>query len=435
MKMLSRWFAVGLLVALVLPTIVHAQSGNHVDVLTVSGAIDAWVDGYINRGISAAEQDGAEAVVIVLNTPGGSLTAMQSITTRMLNARVPVVVFISPQGAWAGSAGTFITMAANVAAMAPGTAIGAAHPVDSSGQDISGDERDKVTNFSVALIQSIAKQRGRNVTWAGEAVKNSKSATAQEAVELQVIDLIASDMNDLLNKMDGKAVKTVAGEFTLHTQRIGINNIDMNIFELFLHTIVDPTIALILLQMGLLAIVVEIYNPGATIPAIIGAICLVMAFVALGNLPVNWGGVIFIVLSVVLFILDIKVTGFALTVGGVIMFILGAILLFTPLTPVAPTMPTVSVNPIVIIGLGLAMGAFFFFILGAAVRGRNMPVVSGTSIVMNAVGIALSDLAPSGIVRVKSEEWTAQVEEGTIKKGDSVRVVGIEGLRLKVVKQ
>jgi membrane-bound serine protease (ClpP class) len=326
-------------------------------------------------------------------------------------------------------------MAANVAAMSPGTAIGAAHPVDSSGQDINGDERDKVTNFSIALIQSIAKQRGRNVTWAGEAVKTSKSATAQEAVELQVIDLVANDLNDLLNKIDGKAVKTVAGEFTLHTQRIGIVNIDMNIFELFLHTIVDPTIALILLQMGLLAIVVEIYNPGATIPAIIGAICLVMAFVALGNLPVNWGGVIFIVLSVVLFILDIKVTGFALTVGGVIMFILGAILLFTPLTPVAPTMPTVSVNPFVIIGLGLAMGAFFFFILGAAVRGRNMPVVTGTLILLNAVGVALSDLAPSGIVRVKSEEWTAEAEGGTIHKGDSVRVVGIEGLRLKVVKQ
>jgi len=168
MKSLSRWLATSLvLIAFALPTLVHAQGGSHVDVLTVSGTIDAWMDGYIHRGISAAEQDGAEAVVIVLNTPGGAVTAMQSITTRMLNARVPVVVFVSPQGAWAGSAGTFITMAANIAAMSPGTAIGAAHPVDSSGQDIQGDERDKITNFSVALIQSIAKQRGRNTDWAG----------------------------------------------------------------------------------------------------------------------------------------------------------------------------------------------------------------------------------------------------------------------------
>jgi len=266
-------------------------------------------------------------------------------------------------------------------------------------------------------------------------VRNSKSATAQEAVDLKVIDLVANDVNDLLNKMDGKTVKTAAGELTLHTQRVGIVNLDMNLAELFLHTIVDPTLALILLQVGLLAIVVEIYNPGATIPAIAGAICLVMAFVALGNLPVNWGGVIFIVLSVVLFIIDLKITGFALTIGGIIMFILGAILLFTPLTPVAPTMPTVSVNPFVIIGLALAMGVFFFFILGAAVRGRNYPVLSGTTVLINSDGIALSDLLPGGIVRVRSEEWTAEAEGGAIHKGDFVRVVGIEGLRLKVVKK
>jgi membrane-bound serine protease (ClpP class) len=436
MKKLSHAVTViFVLLALGLPILAHAQGGAHVNVLTVNGAIDTWVDGYINRGISAAEQDGAQAAIIVLNTPGGALGAMQSITTRMLNARVPVVVFVSPQGAWAGSAGTFITLAANIAAMAPGTTIGAAHPVSGSGQNISSDEREKVTNFSVSIIQNIARQRGRNAEWAGNAVKNSLAATAQEALEQKVIDLIANDLNDLLNKIDGKTVKTAAGEITLHTQRAGIVNFDMNLPEIFLHTLVDPNLALILLQIGLLAIAVELYNPGATIPAIVGGICLVLAFVALGNLPVNWGGVILIVLSVIVFIVDVKLNSVVLTGGGLAMFILGALLLFTPFTPPSPTMPEVSVSPVVVLGLGGAMAAFFLFILGAAVRGRNFPVLTGPQTLVGAAGIATTDLTPHGTVQVRSELWTATAQEGTIQKGDSVKVVSIEGLRLKVVKK
>ncbi|HEX7593189.1 MAG TPA: NfeD family protein, partial [Anaerolineae bacterium] len=335
----------------------------------------------------------------------------------------------------AGSAGTFITLAGNLAAMAPGTTIGAAHPVDSSGQNISSDERDKITNFSVGIIKNIAQQRGRNADWAANAVQNSVAATAQEALDLKVIDLIANDVNDLMNQIDGKTVKTAAGEITLHTQRAGINYIDMNLAEIFLHTIVDPNIALILLQIGLLAIAVELYNPGATIPAIVGGICLVLAFVSLGNLPVNWGGVILIVLSVIVFIVDVKLNSIVLTAGGLVMFLLGGLLLFTPLTPQAPTMPSVSISPLVLIGLGGAMAAFFLFILGAAVRGRNFPVLTGVEAMAGATGFALSDFAPEGTVRVKSEEWTASAQEGTIKKGDSVEVIGVEGLKLKVVKK
>lgn len=418
-----------------LPMIAHAQGGAHVDVLTVNGAIDTWMDGYISRGINVAEQGRAEAVIIVLNTPGGTLGAMQNITTRMLNARVPVVVFVAPQGAWAGSAGTFITLAANIAAMAPGTTIGAAHPVSGGGQNISGDEREKVTNFSVSIIQNIARQRGRNAEWAGNAVKNSTAATAQEALDQKVIDLIANDLNDVMNQIDGKSVKTAAGEMTLHTQRAGIVNVDMNLPEIFLHTIVDPNLALILLQIGLLAIAVELYNPGATIPAIVGGICLVLAFVALGNLPVNWGGVILIVLSVIVFIVDVKLNSVVLTGGGLAMFILGALLLFTPFTPPSPTMPEVSVSPIVVLGLGGAMAAFFLFILGAAVRGRNFPVLSGPQTLLGAAGIATTDLIPNGTVQVKSELWTATAQEGSIQKGEAIKVVGIEGLRLKVVRK
>lgn len=423
------------LLSLWLPTVAHAQPGNHVDVLTVNGTIDTWVDGYVNRGIGAAEQDRAEAVIILLDTPGGALDAMQDITTRMLNARVPVVVFVYPQGAWAGSAGTFVTLAGNIAAMAPGTTIGAAHPVDASGQNISSDERDKITNFSVGIIKNIAQARGRNADWAAKAVQSSVAATAQEALDQKVVDLMATDTNDLLNKINGRTVKTAAGEVTLDTQQVGIVNFDMNLAEYFLHTLVDPNVALILLQIGLLAIAVELYNPGATLPAIVGGICLVLAFVALGNLPVNWGGVILVILSVIVFIIDVKVNTIVLTVGGLVMFVLGAILLFTPFTPPSPVVPEVSISPVVILILGGAMTAFFLFILGAAVRGRNFPVLTGAQSLVGATGVATTNLEPSGTVQVRSELWTATSADGEIHKGDTVQVKDIDGLKLKVVKK
>ena len=436
MKKLARGLAIVLiLLAFGLPLIAHAQTGAHVDVMTLDGTIDTWIDGYIQRGISVAEQDGAQAAIIVLNTPGGALNAMQDITNRELNARVPVVVFVYPKGAWAASAGTFVTLAANIAAMAPGTTIGAAHPVDASGQNIPTDENTKVTNFSVGIIKNIAQERGRNATWAANAVQNSVAATAPEALDQHVIDLVANDLNDLLNKIDGMTVKTAAGEITLHTQRAGINYIDMNLPELFFHTIVDPNLALILLQVGLLAIAVELYNPGATIPAIVGGICLVLAFVALGNLPVNWGGVILIVLSVVAFLIDVKVNSIVLTAGGFAMFILGGLLLFTPITPQPPTMPNVSVSPIFLLVLGAAEVAFFLFLLGAVVRSHRFPVLTGKESMVGVGGIVTTDLTPAGMVQVKGEVWSALAQEDSIKKGDHVQVAGVDGLRLKVVKK
>ncbi|MCX7839219.1 MAG: nodulation protein NfeD [Anaerolineae bacterium] len=436
MRTIFRVTALGLLVlAFALPMVARAQGSAHVNVLTVTGAIDTWVEGYINRGISLSEQDGAQAVIILLNTPGGALNATQNITTRILNARVPVIVFVYPQGAWAGSAGTFITIAAHIAAMAPTTTIGAAHPVSSGGHSLEGDERDKIVNFSAAIIQNLEKQRGRHTEWVAKAVRESASATAQEALELNVIDLIANDPNDLLNKIDGKTIKTVAGELTLKTQRAGLVYVDMNIAELILHTMVDPNIALILLQLGLLALVVELYNPGATFPAVFGAICLVLAFVALGNLPVNWGGVILIVMAVIAFIIDVNVNSIALTIGALVMFVLGALMLFTPFTPQPPTMPTVSVSPWVVLVTGGAMLAFFVFIIGAAVRGYRYPVISGSEALVGVTGVAVTDLAPSGIARVKSEEWMADAIEGEIRQGEAIKVVRVDGLRLKVVKK
>lgn len=436
MRTIIRLIALGLIVlAFAWPFIARAQSSAHVNVLTVTGAIDTWVEGYINRGISLSEQDGAQAVIILLNTPGGALNATQNITTRILNARVPVIVFVYPQGAWAGSAGTFITVAAHIAAMAPTTTIGAAHPVAGGGESLEKDARDKIVNFSVTIIQNLAKERGRNAEWAAKAVRESASATAQEALELNVIDLIATDPNDLLNKIDGKMVKTVAGELKLETRRAGLIYVDMNIAELILHTMVDPNIALILLQLGLLALVVELYNPGATFPAVFGAICLVLAFVALGNLPVNWGGVILIVMAVIAFIIDVNINSLALTIGALVMFVLGALMLFTPFTPQPPTMPAVSVSPWVVLVTGGAMLAFFVFIIGAVVRGQRYPIISGNEALIGTTGVAVTDLAPSGIARVKSEEWMAEAIEGEIRQGDTIKVVQVEGLRLKVIKQ
>ncbi len=434
MKRIFRVIALGLMVLAYAWAPLTAQSPKQVKVLTVTGAIDTWVEGYINRGIGLAEQEGAQAVVILLNTPGGALNATQNITTRMLNARVPVVVFVYPQGAWAGSAGTFITLAAHIAAMAPTTTIGAAHPVAGGGEQLGETERDKVVNFAVAIIQSLAQQRGRNAEWAAKAVRQSASATSQEALELNVIDLIATDVNDLLNKLDGKTITTLAGTVTLQTRHAEPVYVDMNWAELILHTMVDPNIALILLQLGLLALVVELYNPGAIFPAVFGAICLVLAFVALGNLPVNWGGVLLIVMAVIAFIIDLNVNSLTLTVGALVMFVLGALMLFTPFTPQPPTMPSVSVSPWVILITGGTMAAFFLFVLGAVVRGRRYPVMSGTEALVGESGVALSELAPNGIVRVKSEEWVAEALEGPIQPGETIRVVKVEGLRLKVVK-
>jgi membrane-bound serine protease (ClpP class) len=434
-RALGQTVAVALLLfVLGMAVTVRAQQSGPVDVLTVRGTIDPWIEGYIRRGIRRADQGGAEALIIVLDTPGGTLDAMQKITEHILNARVPVVVFVHPRGAGAGSAGTFILLAANIAAMAPGTTVGAAHPVDMGGEDIPADARAKATNFAASMIQSIAEQRGRNAEWATRAVRESIAASAQEALDQNVIDLLANDVNDLMNKMDGMVVETAAGEITLHTRRAGLIPIEMSLPEQFFHTLVNPNVAFVLLSLGLLAISVELYHPGATVPAIVGGICLILAFVALGNLPVNWGGVILIVGAVILFVVDVKVNSIALTIGGLIAFILGGFLLFQPFALPSPVLPRVSVSPVVVFTLAGILGAFFVFALGAAVRGRTYPVISGREALIGKTGVALSDLAPGGQVHVQGEVWTAIARESPIRKGDAVQIVGAEGLRLEVVK-
>jgi membrane-bound serine protease (ClpP class) len=421
--------------ALVFQAVAAAQSPTpQVDVATINGVIDTFTDGYIERVINVAHDDGAAALVIQLDTPGGELDATRKIVERFFDSPVPIIVYVTPSGARAGSAGVFITYAAHLAAMAPGTNIGAAHPVGDSGQNIPGDLGTKVTNDAAALMRSIATQRGRNATWGEDAVRNSVSVTEQEALKNGSIDIIARDLGDLLNQADGRTVKLQAQTATLKTRGATIRQVDMNFFEQFFHILLDPNIALILLNVGTIALIVEVYHPGAVIPGVVGVICLTLAAVSLYGLPTNWAAVILIVAGIVMMVLDIKVTGVALTVGGIIAFVLGAFFLFRPLTPPEPTAPDVSASPIIIGGLALLTAAFFVFVLGAAIRSRNVPVITGIGPLIGAVGIAKTLLNPQGTVLVKSEEWTAVAEGAPIESGEQVRVVSAEGLTLHVKK-
>jgi membrane-bound serine protease (ClpP class) len=410
-----------------------AQHRERVDVITVKGVIDPFTAQYVGRGLDIAQEDGAQCLVIQLDTPGGSDTPMRDIVQKMLNSSVPIVVYVAPAGARAGSAGVFITLAAHVAAMAPGTNIGAAHPVAMTGTEITEILEEKTTSDAAAYARAIAEKRGRNAEWAEKAVRESASIIASEAVESQVVDLIADDLTDLLDKIDGREVITAAGPVTLSTRGALVRTIGMNFAENFLHVIVDPNIAYLLLSIGVLALVAEFYHPGAILPGVTGAICLILAFVAFGSLPVNWGGVALIVLAVVLFLLDIKVAGFMLSVGGAIAFVLGSLMLFSPFAPPSPTMPRLTVSWPLIALMTASITSFFLFALSAGIRAQRVKVASGIESMIGVTGIAASDLDPWGTVQVRSELWSAVAEEGPIKKGEQIRVVSAKGVRLKVI--
>lgn len=412
-----------------------AQHGEHVDVITVKGVIDPFIAQYVGRGLDIAQEDGAQCLIVQLDTPGGSDVPMRVIVQKMLNSSVPIVVYVSPAGARAGSAGVFITLAANVAAMAPGTNIGAAHPVAMPGTEITEIMEEKATSDAAAYVRAIAEKRGRNAEWAEKAVRESASIIAREAVEYQVVDLIADDLTDLLDKIDGREVITAAGPVILKTRGAPVRTIGMNFAEKFLHVIVDPNIAYLLLSIGTLALVAEFYQPGAILPAVTGAICLILAFVAFGSLPVNWGGVALIVLAVVLFILDIEVAGFMLSVGGAVAFVLGSLMLFSPFAPPSPTMPRLTVSWPLIALMTATIASFFLFAVSAGIRAQRTKVASGIESMIGATGVAASDLDPWGTVQVRSELWSAVAEEGSIGNGEQVRVVGAEGVRLKVTKK
>ena len=396
----------------------------------IDGEINPITARYVDRVVSDGESDNAAAVVFVIDTPGGLIDSTYQITARFLATRVPIVTFVAPAGARAASAGTFITMAGHVAAMAPATNIGAAHPVDSSGGDIQGDLRLKAENDAVAHIVNIAKTRGRNEQWAEDAVRKSVSARVDEAVAMKIVDLQANDVSDLLAKIDGRTVTTSAGSVTLATKNAPVVDDGQNPFETLLHFVVDPQIAVLLFTLGTYGLIFELSNPGLIFPGIIGVIAIILALFSFGTLDANGAGVALMVFALLLFVAEIKVQAHGLlTAGGVAALLIGLIIVFPPFRPTFPGVRQ-SVEPLVVIFV-VGLTAIFF---GVALRTalRPLPVVSGASLLVGAIGVAKTDIAPRGIAHVAGEDWTVVSEGGDVAKGGAVRVKRVDSVRLIV---
>ena len=431
-------FVVIMLLGLVGPVLAQAQSqGPHVLVLTVDGIINPVKERFISRAIRQAEEDQAALVIIQLDTPGGLLSSTREIVQELLEAEVPVAVYVSPQGARAGSAGTFITAAANFAVMAPGTNIGAATPVSGTGEDLGETLKNKVTNDAAALIRSVAEERGRNADKLEETVRDAASFTAGEAVEFNVVDFIAKDLDDLLDQLHGSVAETAAGPRTLDLRDLPLRRLNKNLLEHFLDFISDPNISFLLLSIGGLGIVIEMFNPGLIVPAVVGVICLLLAFLAMGNLPVNWAGVIFILLAIVLAVLEIQVAGFGiLGAGAIVAFIVGGLIMFTQFGGASPTLPPVSVSRWLLGGTGAVLGGVMGYVVLVAYQSRKAGRQADQPSLLGEVGTVTAELAPRGIVQVGNETWTAASEDGNIiAVGEPVRVTKVDGLILTVSRQ
>jgi membrane-bound serine protease (ClpP class) len=421
------WHTLLILAAsLLLASPLKAQNGTVVDVLTFEGAITPIVASYIERGIEAAETDGATCLIIELDTPGGSVQVTEEIIKEMKAATVPIVVYVSPQGGKAASAGTFLTLAADLAAMAPNTRIGAAHPVDMSGEAMSETMEAKVVNDSVALLKGLAEPRGAEAAaWAEAAVRESSSITQDEALELGVIDFVAQDLTALLGSLDGQQVLIRDETHTLETAGATINRIPMSAVEGFLHTLTDPNIAFLLMTLGLNAIILELSQPGGYLAGIVGAICLVLALFSLGVLSVDWTGLIFVVLGFVLLLADVKAPTHGILAGlGVVSFVLGSMILFS--SPFAP------VSKSLVVGVGLTIGVFFAFVIAKVFGAQRRRPTTGIEGLVGQLAVAHSNLDPTGTVFLKGELWQAMASEGTVKEGEEVEVSDVDDFKLRV---
>lgn len=401
--------------------------------LDIDGAITPVTANYVERGLRDAERVGASAVVLRLNTPGGLSSAMNDITTDIFASPVPVIVYVAPSGARAGSAGVYITYAAHVAAMAPSTNIGSATPVflDDSGQPTDADDAmtQKVINDAVAQIRGFAEARGRNADWAEQAVREAANITAQQALELNVIDLIAPDLPTLLEQVDGRTVETAAGTVTLQTRGAEIRTEGMGLGEQFFQLISDPSIAYILLSLGMLGIFLELANPGSILPGVIGGIFVLLALFSLGSLDVNWAGVLLMGFGFVLFVADVYVASHGvLTVGGIAAFALGSIMLMN-----STTVPAMQISKLVVAVVTILVAGFFMFIVGAVAKARLRRATTGREGLIGAIGTVRQTLAPEGYVFVEGELWRATSPAGPLEPGTAVRVIAIDGLTLTVM--
>jgi membrane-bound serine protease (ClpP class) len=403
-------------------------------VITIKGTINPVLVDYVERGIQLAEDDGAQALIIQIDTPGGLDTAMRDIVKLIVNAHVPVVVYVSPSGSRAASAGVFITIAAHVAAMAPNTAIGAAHPVsigEEGEQAMSETMEEKVVNDAAAYIRSIAEAHGRNMDWAEKAVRESVSATEREALQLNVIDMIAPDLQSLVAQLDGRQVTLLNNQtVTLQTRNAAIVDIPMGAIEQFLYTIADPNIAYILLSVATLGIMAEIFNPGLIFPGIVGGISLLLAFYSLGVLPVNYAGILLILLAVGLFIGEVLSTSFGLfTIGGMVSLVAGSLILFKGASPVF------RIDPWLIAVVCIVITGFLTFLIQRAISAHRKQAYTGREELIGKTALVKVALNPEGMVFYKGERWTAISESGEVKVGEDVIIKRVEGLVLYVVKK
>ena len=397
--------------------------------ITLDATINPATAEYIHSSIEAAHAEGVECLVIRLNTPGGLLKSTRVIVSDLLTAPLPVVVYVAPSGGQAASAGVFVTLAAHVAAMAPGTNIGAAHPVGMQGGEKDSIMNEKATNDAAAFIRSISEKRHRNIHWAEDAVRRSISITETEALRDSVVDCIAPTMDALLDSLDGRKVEVMGVTTTLRTRGARIENHEMSSKDRLLDLLADPNVAYIFFLLGLFGLLFELYNPGLILPGIVGVIALILALYSFHTLPVNYAGLALIVFGVVLFLLEIKVLSHGLlTIGGIVSLFLGSIMLITP----ESSLDMVSLSWTAILGAIGFSTLFFLFIIGLGIRAQRAKPVSGMEGIIGETGEALTELSPTGTVRVHGEIWAASSNAGTIASGDRIVVDSFHGLHLIV---
>ncbi len=411
-------------------SLIAAASPTSVEVLTVDGIIVPVIADYIDRGISQAEENGATVCIIELNTPGGLLDSTDRIVKSIMNADVPIVVYVSPKAAWAASAGTFITLSGHIAAMTPGTTIGAAHPVAAGGEEIPEDQMKKIVEFSAKWMRTIAEERGRNMEEAELAVTESKSFTDVDALGYNLIDLRADTLEGLISQIDGWKVTLASGEeVIIDTADYVQTRNEMNAIEKFLQTISDPNIAYILFTLATIGLITEISNPGMVFPGVAGGISLFLAFYSLGVLDAYWGGIALILLAVGLFIAEYFTTSFGLlTAGGIISLVIGSLILFSH-------SPGIEINRGLIAGVTAGVTAFAIFIVGAIVRGQRRRKATGAEGMIGKIAIAKTPLDPTGTVLTQGELWTAASEGGRVAPGEEVIITKVEELKLWVAKK
>ncbi|MBU2636909.1 MAG: nodulation protein NfeD [Bacteroidetes bacterium] len=437
MKKVTKTFILQIAICVILTTsfgLVSQTEENtfakRVIVISVDGSINPSSAEYINSGIKRAREKNAECLIIKLNTPGGLLKSTRIIVTDILNSEIPVVVFVYPGGSQAASAGVFITLAGHIAAMAPGTNIGAAHPVSLQGEQDS-IMNEKATNDAAAFIRTISEKRARNIQWAEDAVRKSLSITETEALKGRVIDIIAISVQDLLEKIHGKEISLSFGKKVLDTKNAEVINVEMNFQQKILDLLSDPNIAYILFMIGIYGIMFELYNPGTIFPGVVGVISLILAFYSLHTLPVNYAGLALIIFAFILFIAEIKVVSHGLlSIGGVISLVLGSIMLIDT----ESTLEVIEISWQVILVTVILTAAFFIFAIGFGIKAQSRKPTTGIEGIIGEIGETISNLEPEGQIRVHGELWNAESLDGSISKGTKVKVTQVSNLKLMVHK-